>query len=161
MLFALNRRFSSAGRAPALQAGGQRFDPVNLHLNDDSLAQLVEHLTFNQRVTGSSPVRVIWNKRAGLAQLVEHLICNQRVEGSNPLAGTIRGSSSVVEHHLAKVGVAGSNPVFRFLSSSRGGGTGRRTGLKILRRVFSVPVRFRSSAFLNKYIFFSAHSSIG
>ena len=24
-------RFSSAGRAPALQAGGQRFDPVNLH----------------------------------------------------------------------------------------------------------------------------------
>lgn len=25
----------------------------------DSLAQLVEHLTFNQRVTGSSPVRVI------------------------------------------------------------------------------------------------------
>ena len=60
MLFAFfNRRFSSAGRAPALQAGGQRFDPVNLHLNDDSLAQLVEHLTFNQRVTGSSPVRVI------------------------------------------------------------------------------------------------------
>ena len=53
-------RFSSAGRAPALQAGGQRFDPVNLHLNDDSLAQLVEHLTFNQRVTGSSPVRVIF-----------------------------------------------------------------------------------------------------
>ena len=25
-------RFSSAGRAPALQAGGQRFDPVNLHI---------------------------------------------------------------------------------------------------------------------------------
>ena len=64
MLFAFfNRRFSSAGRAPALQAGGQRFDPVNLHLNDDSLAQLVEHLTFNQRVTGSSPVRVIKIKR--------------------------------------------------------------------------------------------------
>ena len=49
------RRFSSAGRAPALQAGGQRFDPVNLHLNNDSLAQLVEHLTFNQRVVGSNP----------------------------------------------------------------------------------------------------------
>ena len=78
---------------------------------------------------------------AGLAQLVEHLICNQRVEGSTPLAGIICGSSSVVEHHLAKVGVAGSNPVFRFLakleletcSKCRGGGTGRRTGLKILR----------------------------
>jgi hypothetical protein len=23
--------FSSSGRAPALQAGGERFDPVNLH----------------------------------------------------------------------------------------------------------------------------------
>ena len=45
-----------------------RFDPVNLHLNDDSLAQLVEHLTFNQRVTGSSPVRVIF---AGLAELAD------------------------------------------------------------------------------------------
>src|SRR5690625_2646873 len=30
---------------------------------------------------------------------------------------------------------------------SRGGGIGRRTGLKILRRVFSVPVRFRLSVF--------------
>ena len=28
-----NRRFSSAGRASALQAEGQRFDPVNLHYN--------------------------------------------------------------------------------------------------------------------------------
>ena len=27
--------------------------------NYDSLAQLVEHLTFNQRVAGSSPARVI------------------------------------------------------------------------------------------------------
>ena len=54
--------------------------------------------------------------------------------------------SSVVEHHLAKVGVAGSNPVVRFSLRGRGGGTGRRTGLKILRRVTFVPVRFRSSA---------------
>ena len=42
------------------------------------------------------------------------------------------GSSSVVEHHLAKVGVAGSNPSSAPLYC-RGGGTGRRTGLKILR----------------------------
>jgi hypothetical protein len=55
----LLRRFSSVGRAPALQAGGQRFEPVNLHF--EPLAQLVEHLTFNQRVTGSSPVRLIGN----------------------------------------------------------------------------------------------------
>ena len=45
----------------------------------------------------------------------------------------LSGSSSVVEHHLAKVGVAGSNPVFRSNQICRGGGTGRRTGLKILR----------------------------
>ena len=30
-------RFSSAGRAPALQAGGQRFDPVNLHYSVGSV----------------------------------------------------------------------------------------------------------------------------
>ena len=31
--------YSSAGRAPALQAGGQRFDPANLH-QDGPIAQL-------------------------------------------------------------------------------------------------------------------------
>ena len=80
-------------------------------------------------------------KLAGLAQLVEHLICNQRVACSSHVAGIKRARSSVVEHHLAKVGVAGSNPVVRF--KSRGGGTGRRTGLKILRwqhRTGSIPV---------------------
>ena len=85
------------------------------------------------------------------------------------------GSSSAVEHRLAKAGVASSNLVFRsiwrhsqvvrqrsakplFPSSNlgaastvlyiscRGGGTGRRKGLKIPRRVISVPVQFRSSA---------------
>ena len=73
-------------------------------------------------------------KLAGLAQLVEHLICNQRVACSSHVAGIKCERSSVVEHHLAKVGVAGSNPVFRLANSlRRGGGTGRRTGLKILR----------------------------
>ena len=37
-----------------------------LHFKD-SLAQLVEQLTFNQWVTGSSPVRV----KAGLAELAD------------------------------------------------------------------------------------------
>ena len=35
--------FSSAGRAPALHAGGQRFDPANLHIHG-SLAQSVRAL---------------------------------------------------------------------------------------------------------------------
>ena len=71
------------------------------------------------------------------------------------------GSSSVVEHHLAMVGVAGSNPVFRFANSifvlllCRGGGIGRRTGLKILRSVMTVRVRPPSSAL------FCTHSAIG
>ena len=41
------RRISSAGRAPALQAGGRRFDPVILH-HRAGVAQLVEQLTCNQ-----------------------------------------------------------------------------------------------------------------
>ena len=41
-------RFSSVGRASALQAEGQRFEPVNLHHFFADLAQLVEQLTCNQ-----------------------------------------------------------------------------------------------------------------
>ena len=41
-------RFSSVGRASALQAEGQRFEPVNLHHLFAGLAQLVEQLTCNQ-----------------------------------------------------------------------------------------------------------------
>ena len=88
------------------------------------------------------PSPALEKKFAGLAQLVEHLICNQRVACSSHVAGIKRERSSVVEHHLAKVGVAGSNPVVRL--RSRGGGTGRRTGLKILRdlysRIGSIPI---------------------
>ena len=92
---------------------------------------------------GSNPSTPAIFYREPLAQLVEHLICNQRVACSSHVAGIQKNCerSSVVEHHLAKVGVAGSNPVVRF--KSRGGGTGRRTGLKILRwqhRTGSIPV---------------------
>jgi hypothetical protein len=46
--------------------------------------------------------------------LVEHLTFNQGVEGSSPSWLTnICGSGSGVEHRLAKARVAGSNPVFR------------------------------------------------
>ena len=34
--------FSSAGRAPALQAGGQRFDPANLHQDSKEDKRLTE-----------------------------------------------------------------------------------------------------------------------
>ncbi len=57
---------SSAGRAPALQAGGHRFEPCCAHsiafyLNYEAsdyadVAQLAEQLTCNQQVIGSSPI---------------------------------------------------------------------------------------------------------
>ena len=49
---------SSAGRAPALQAGGHRFEPCWSHfyyLYAD-VAQLAEQLICNQQVIGSSPI---------------------------------------------------------------------------------------------------------
>ena len=65
-------RISSAGRASALQAEGRRFEPVILHHKKVLLAQLVEHLTFNQRVRGSSPLQdTILN--AGVAELADAL----------------------------------------------------------------------------------------
>ena len=56
-----------------------------------SLAQLVEHWTFNPGVSGSSPERLIF-------------LC---------------ASGSVVEHRLAKARVASSNLVSRFLFRER------------------------------------------
>jgi hypothetical protein len=80
---------SSAGRAPALQAGGRRFDPVSAHHK---------------------------NKKAGLAQLVEHLTCNQGVEGSSPLAGTTvwscgeAGVHAGLSHRRSRVRVPSAPP---------------------------------------------------
>ena len=50
-----------------------------------------------------------------MAQLVEQLTVNQWVTGSSPVipAIVICGNSSVVERHLAKVKVASSNLVSR------------------------------------------------
>ncbi len=82
-----------------------------------------------------------------IAQSVEQRTENPRVGGSIPSRATSCGSGSVVEHRLAKARVAGSNPVFRsniFLPLP-GWRNGRRTGLKILRRVPSVPVQVRPS----------------
>ena len=60
----IKRGYSSAGRASALQAEGQRFDPVYLHHLDE-------------------------NPCGGIAQLGEHLLCKQRVNGSIPFTSTI------------------------------------------------------------------------
>ena len=58
---------SSAGRAPALQAGGHRFEPCWSHLIYADMAQLAEQLICNQQVNGSSPF--IGFIRKGIADL--------------------------------------------------------------------------------------------
>ena len=50
-----------------------------------SLAQLGEHLPYKQRVSGSSPIRVVF---ASVAQSVEQGTENPRVIGSIPIGGT-------------------------------------------------------------------------
>ena len=82
----------------------------------DPLAQLVEHLTFNQGAWGSNPqwvtiwgVRVWRNGRRGRLRIC----CLWRMSSSLFTRTIICGSSSVVECHLAKVDVASSNLVYR------------------------------------------------
>ena len=66
------------------------------------IAQLVEQVTVNHRVIGSSPVegarfmytpglcsfKSSYIHQADIAQLVEQAICNRQVRGSSPLVGT-------------------------------------------------------------------------
>ena len=67
----------------------------------ESLAQLVEHLTFNQRVTGSSPVSLILKREiAGVAELADALDLGSsasRRGGSTPFTRTILIFAKVVQ----------------------------------------------------------------
>ena len=63
-----NWGLSSAGRAPALQAGGHRFEPCRPQLFSKFFSLRCEEL-------------------ADVAQLAEQLICNQQVIGSSPIIG--------------------------------------------------------------------------
>ena len=65
-----NWGLSSAGRAPALQAGGHRFEPCRPQLFSKFFSLRCEEL-------------------ADVAQLAEQLICNQQVIGSSPIIGFI------------------------------------------------------------------------
>ena len=84
----------------------------------DPLAQLVEHLTFNQGAWGSNPqwvtillgLRVWRNGRRGRFRIC----CPQAYEFESLHPHQfLCGSSSVVECHLAKVDVASPNLVYR------------------------------------------------
>ena len=52
-----------------------------LHTIYTPLAQLEEHLTFNQGIMGSIPIR---RTMLGVAQLVEHRVVAPAADGSNP-----------------------------------------------------------------------------
>ena len=59
----------------------------------EPLAQLVEHLTFNQRVEGSSPSWLTSffkeSRLADVAQLVERRLAKAKVAGSRPVVRSI------------------------------------------------------------------------
>ena len=90
----------------------------------DPLAQLVEHLTFNQGAWGSNPqwvtillgLRVWRNGRRGRFRIC----CPQAYEFESLHPHQfLCGSSSVVECHLAKVDVASPNLVYRSTQAMR------------------------------------------
>ena len=79
---------SSAGRAPALQAGGHRFEPCCSHHKYGPVVQLVRTPACHAggRRFEPDPGRHIF---ASVAQLVEQRTENPRVAGSIPAGGTI------------------------------------------------------------------------
>ena len=84
----------------------------------------LERRPVTAEVVGSNPIRVACESKiiyGILAQLGEHLPYKQRVTGSSPVGPIVQ-------------------------RTCRRGGTGRRTGLKILRDLPPVPVRSRSPA---------------
>ena len=88
---------SSAGRAPALQAGGHRFDPCCAHhlkLKKINIicwhGSTVEQLTCNQQVVGSIPIASSIN--GGVPEWPKGADCKSvaiRFDGSNPSSSTI------------------------------------------------------------------------
>ena len=144
-------------RAPPCHGGGRGFEshPGRFGI----LAQLGEHLPYKQRVIGSSPIGPIANRHlpawlnqiyANVAQLAEQLICNQQVIGSSPIVGSTSfigimdgfpsGQRGQTVNLLATLSVVR----IHLHPFCRSGGTGRRTGLKILwdlySRTGSIPV---------------------
>ena len=101
-------------------------------------------------IVSSNLIRVA---KCGSSSVVEHNLAKVGVAGSSPVFRSIWRHSQAVRQRSAKP----LSPVrfwvpppyltiIIFIYTCRGGGTGRRKGLKIPRIVRFVPVRFRSSA---------------
>ena len=80
---------SSAGRAPALQAGGHRFEPYWSHYGwVPEWPKGADCKSVSNAFGGSNPPPSICQMAyADVAQLAEQLICNQQVIGSSPIIG--------------------------------------------------------------------------
>ena len=108
---------SSAGRAPALQAGGHRFEPYWSHIYAD-MAQLAEQLICNQQVIGSSPIVGLHFFCAAYGWIPERpkgADCKSVdfvFEGSNPSPSIYidAGWSSLEARRAHNPKVVGSNP---------------------------------------------------
>ena len=95
----MNRwKISSAGRAPALQAGGHRFEPCIFH-HHGAVVQLVRMPACHAGGRGFEPLLRRQDDRsisdrlsfAQIAQSVEQGTENPRVVGSIPTLGTNQG----------------------------------------------------------------------
>ena len=105
-------------RAPPCHGGGRGFESHSGRLTDYSvfgiIAQLGEHLPYKQRVIGSSPIGPI---------LRREIVAEFQIVQSQNVTRAPRDAHS-------------SNELAQKLEC-RSGGTGRRTGLKILRDLYS------------------------
>ena len=83
----------------------------------EALAQLVEHLTFNQRVAGSNPaclILLLIIENAGVAELADALDLGSsaaRRGGSSPFTRILAGLAQLVEHLICNQRVEGSSPL--------------------------------------------------
>ena len=131
LLFTAYYGVSPSGKAPDFDSGTRRFKSCHpSHFFRDPLAQLVEHLTFNQ-VVRSSTLRRITNPFfycrcfpvcgcGGIGRRARFRFwCPKGVwvqvpsPAPNLCSGVIAGVAHLVERSLAKAEVAGSSPVSR------------------------------------------------
>ena len=154
----ISRDYSSAGRAPALQAGGHRFEPCwSHHLKCGLVVQLVRMPACHAGGRGfeSLPGRQ-FNILCWCGSTVEQLTCNQQVVGSIPITSSNvedfpsgqRGQTVNLLALLSVVRIHHPPPTIYKVKCGCGG-IGRRTRLRIwrLRRGGSTPF-IRTTYFL-------------